>query len=649
MTFATTVVEVAFGDNPLGGSYAWVDITDYVSAFDTKRGRNYELDSFQAGTATFILDNSDGRFTPGLAIGAYYPNILPRRRIRVRSIDPVTSTTYIVFTGFVESWQQTFPGGGPQASQVVCTAVDGFKQLGQAQLRDFYYTTIKASSAGPPKLYLPLNDPAGSTSALEGSTPAAFSVPIGHAVADNGSVNQYTFGNAALNSHGGTSLNLGDSGSKVGTGPFVQVYLDTAGGYQPSTAAGAVEMWFQVPASSGGSATYLLATDSRGPANGIGLAVWIDGLFTGQLAVATGGVTLTFATPDLRDGKPHYFAYVWGIGGAASVYLDGVSVYSVSSGANNFSAYDCFAVGNSPSSLFRGSTLVVAARLGITIADLAFYNTLTATDVAQHYAAGVNGTTGEAEATRMGRVLDAVGWTGSSRVLDTSVSMGLSPAVWQDGDNALNLVQGFATDAGGYVFINGNGQLVYHNRQHRSDPVSAVTYQETGGMGVEGDIAFHSDDSLIKNDVSVLTPAAGTARVRDTTSQAYYGLASDSLTLNIISSNEALDAANTLLANYKDAKVRCDQISLEPTTSDLLWASVLRLEIGNCVTVAGLPANAPSNSIGFVVESVAHSVKTNGQTPEWTTVFQLSPVPPYTGLRLDDAVFGLIDQNALVY
>lgn len=46
----------------------WTDISPWVKEVDTARGRSTELDDIQAGTATIILDNENGYFTPGKTV-----------------------------------------------------------------------------------------------------------------------------------------------------------------------------------------------------------------------------------------------------------------------------------------------------------------------------------------------------------------------------------------------------------------------------------------------------------------------------------------------------------------------------------------------------------------------------------------------------
>ncbi|MER5622508.1 carbohydrate binding domain-containing protein [Streptosporangium sp. NPDC002544] len=77
------IVEVDWPNND-----TWTDVTRYVrdeSGIRISRGRGDEQDEIQPGTMSLTLHN-DGRFTPGLASGAYYPNVRKGRPIRCRLI-----------------------------------------------------------------------------------------------------------------------------------------------------------------------------------------------------------------------------------------------------------------------------------------------------------------------------------------------------------------------------------------------------------------------------------------------------------------------------------------------------------------------------------------------------------------------------------
>lgn len=128
-------------------SLTWVDISAYVwlennpggQQISINRGRQFELDSMQAGTCTLILDNRDRRFDPDNTASPYYPNVIPTKRINVRAT--WASVTYDVFTGYVESWVPIdATASGISVNVVRLTAVDLFKALN--------YTTLILTELG---------------------------------------------------------------------------------------------------------------------------------------------------------------------------------------------------------------------------------------------------------------------------------------------------------------------------------------------------------------------------------------------------------------------------------------------------------------------------------------------------------------------
>lgn len=140
MSLPTLTTEIAFVSNPMG-SQTWTDVSAYVQEWSIKRGRQYELDRIEAGEATIILTNPGQLFDPEYAGGAYYETIWPMRRIRITAswheggpMGPDYET--ILFTGFIESWQPSWPD--KKNSVIEVKAVDGFKVLAQAKLNTSY-------------------------------------------------------------------------------------------------------------------------------------------------------------------------------------------------------------------------------------------------------------------------------------------------------------------------------------------------------------------------------------------------------------------------------------------------------------------------------------------------------------------------------
>jgi hypothetical protein len=136
VAWPTLLVQIAFVDAPLTAlaSNTWTDITAYVKGFTTRRGRSDALGRVEAGTAQLILDNSDRRFDPTFAAGAYSPNVVPMKKIRISAT--YAAVTYRLFTGFIESWPPDWPGGLDVYTTISC--VDAFTYFAKKKLNGAY-------------------------------------------------------------------------------------------------------------------------------------------------------------------------------------------------------------------------------------------------------------------------------------------------------------------------------------------------------------------------------------------------------------------------------------------------------------------------------------------------------------------------------
>lgn len=119
-------VEIAFGDDVYETSPTWVEVTSDVREFHTQRGRSRVLDQIQAGVATLALNNSSGDYNPENTAGTHHPGVRVFNPIRIQAT--YSSTTYDLYRGFVESWDQRAAEGGKDPVAVV-KCVDAFRLL----------------------------------------------------------------------------------------------------------------------------------------------------------------------------------------------------------------------------------------------------------------------------------------------------------------------------------------------------------------------------------------------------------------------------------------------------------------------------------------------------------------------------------------
>jgi hypothetical protein len=150
MGFPTVTVEVGLAVSATGTSWilndaargkldtatlageVWTDISTYVRNLNIRRGASRAegpVLRYEAGTATFELDNSDRRFDPtnlaGPYVGGGVSQITPMRAVRVTA--SWVGVNYDLFRGFADSWDIAW--SGPAYSTCTLTATDAVKVL----------------------------------------------------------------------------------------------------------------------------------------------------------------------------------------------------------------------------------------------------------------------------------------------------------------------------------------------------------------------------------------------------------------------------------------------------------------------------------------------------------------------------------------
>ncbi len=91
------------GTDVLGGGFGnnvFDDITAYVRAVRTKRGRTDDLSQMQQGTCSITLKDATGRFNPENPTSPLAGYLLPLRPVKITAVH--NSVTYGVFYGYIE-------------------------------------------------------------------------------------------------------------------------------------------------------------------------------------------------------------------------------------------------------------------------------------------------------------------------------------------------------------------------------------------------------------------------------------------------------------------------------------------------------------------------------------------------------------------
>ena len=119
------------------GGLAYADLTSIVLSVNIRRGRNRQLDQFNAGTAQVVFNNDSRVLDPLNTASIYYPYVLPRSPIIIYA----NGTP--IYTGFVEDWNLDYQNANQ--GRMVARCVDTFGTLANQQLNAF---TPSAQTSG---------------------------------------------------------------------------------------------------------------------------------------------------------------------------------------------------------------------------------------------------------------------------------------------------------------------------------------------------------------------------------------------------------------------------------------------------------------------------------------------------------------------
>lgn len=369
---AYATFKLEFSPDPLSTTTpTWIDVTRFViGPAQWSGGKAKDLDSPQAGAATFVLRNVNRQFEPEYAAGAFYPNIRPLRRFRPSLI--VGGVTYPQGIYYATNWHVEYPAH-TRFSTVTVSCIDGFGILSNALLGALNPATASSLS-----------------DVIQSDNPIAF-----YALADTASKMKAIVGPDGTYA-GGTRIQQLPA--------LVPGSLDTSTQFVAAAARGSATIpdpaWFSDPNvvscecvfSSTGAAD---GTVLSGPADGSGNIVFA--LNTGNALVRDATATAITANGTgggaLLDGLPHHLAMVWD-GNTLSIYEDGVLTGANARGG----AQMLTAAANETINVHCHSAQTGVAP--VTIQYAAFYNTvLTPARVAAHADAAL----------RRGRGIETVG------------------------------------------------------------------------------------------------------------------------------------------------------------------------------------------------------------------------------------------------
>lgn len=118
-----------------------VDVSDITLRASIRRGRNRILNKFEAGSATVVLEDTNGDWVPSNTSSPYYGKLLPLRKIRIYA--DYNSVRYYLYSGYITSYDTNFQLGLESISTVTLQCVDAFRLFSNVAI-----STVAGTSAG---------------------------------------------------------------------------------------------------------------------------------------------------------------------------------------------------------------------------------------------------------------------------------------------------------------------------------------------------------------------------------------------------------------------------------------------------------------------------------------------------------------------
>ena len=582
----------------------WVDISEYVQDGSVQVGRQYEVDRFNAGTASLTLVATTRLFDPDNTAGTYYGQLVPMRQFRIRMLQ--SSTAYPVFRGYVTDWGQAVPS----ADRAIFTTVqlaDAFALLAATLVPSVYEQAVLAKD---PKIFYrfdnanALIDAAGNKNGTFTSTP--------------------TLVDGLLTNDASRAWSL--TGSNYA---WVRSDLSTLG------LTPAFEFWLSTTATTGVIADFQQS----------GVSVLIM-LRAGKLRFWDSSSTTWYeASPAINDGVARHCYFdtttdTWRINGAA---------VSTTSGSET-SPDELGGLVRTNGVMTLGNNQAANYPFVGTLDEFTGY----ASNVGDTYDEGAAPLAGQTTGVRVGALLDLLDWPAALRDLDA----GDSTMQIFDGDglSMLDAVQQAADTELGQTYVDAYGRVHHRSRSALWRDSRSQTAQSTFGDTHSGEAIRYAaegfslvrDETLLRNPVSASRQDGATITVSDSAGITKYGQRAWAAPVSYdLSDNVVNDRATFLLSRYKELTTRLEAMTVhvhrDPAT---LTPVVGRRQIGDRITVERTPLGTGNQVVSSVIiEGVAHRFAPR----RWSTTYRASPIETTVFFILDDATYGVLDDDRLAY
>jgi hypothetical protein len=255
-------------------------------------------------------------------------------------------------------------------------------------------------------------------------------------------------------------------------------------------------------------------------------------------------------------------------------------------------------------------------------------------------------TAGQTSGTRIGKILDQIGWPAGMRDIDAGqTTVQADPGTLRTSLGAMQLVT--STEYGS-LYMDGLGNLVFQDRLLTSSSVAGTPVEfNDDGTGISYNNALWKlDDTLIFNKASI-TRTGGTAQVafNQASIDKYFLHSYQEQNLLMQTDAEALNNALAFVASRQETSIRCDAVTLDLYTDnyDAGILAALDLDFFDPVTVTTTQPGSSTLTKTLQVFGVSHDIKPSN----WKTTF--TTLEPIIDSFIIGTNYGILGTNTLSY
>lgn len=254
---------------------------------------------------------------------------------------------------------------------------------------------------------------------------------------------------------------------------------------------------------------------------------------------------------------------------------------------------------------------------------------------------------GETTGTRIGKILDQVGFPSSMRSIATgSTTVQADPATRR---TSLAAIQNCEFSEQGAFYIDGTGNATFKSRaQVESAAAATPTKFSNDGTGITYvDFKPAFDDKLIINQATI-TRVGGTAQTASNAASVskYFPHSVNYDNLVVQTDADALNIAQTYVATRAETTLRIDSLTLDLTTPSYSAGIVAALDFDYFSNVQFYNVGQDGTIIDKTLQvvGIGHEITPNS----WKTTFILSE-PLVDAFILNNAQYGIIGTSVLTY